>query len=114
MLSVGDNLIQDVYKRQLFDILPYTYIVFAAMLRNIFKCAELVYRLALIHFHTLDCDFAATYATSEHTVAKLIILIGKKLHGIWTVSYTHLDVYKRQAHKRIVYCVPNAQKQNHC
>ena len=52
------------------------------MLRNIFKCAEFVYRLALSHFHTLDCDFAATYATSEHTVAKLIILIGKKLHSI--------------------------------
>lgn len=47
------------------------------MLRNILKCAEFVYRLALSHFHTLDCDFAATYAASEHTVAKLIILIGK-------------------------------------
>lgn len=52
------------------------------MLRNIFKCAEFVYRLALSHFHTLDCDFAATYATGEHTVAKLIIFIGKKLHSI--------------------------------
>ena len=49
---------------------------------------------------TVKCDFAGIEAAvriKEHTEADVIVyVLGEKSDGIMPVSYTHLDVYKRQ------------------
>ena len=46
------------------------------------------------------------FAYEDYTVIDTVIMGNKELYSIMTVSYTHLDVYKRQELKGVAIAVP--------
>ena len=70
-------------------------------------------RYGLINQETykLDIDFTGidpNEMTFEFTVGEMLHYWRTAVHTLDAVSYTHLDVYKRQSRRRVSVCCPTA------